>query len=200
MNVTSEQALESWQSEMPQSCSRSLFPELQAHMTEWSGCTKCALSQCRTNSVYYRGSLPATLLFIGDSPDPSSSSTALPFWGPTADVLDAYVPKALRGDWAVTYAAICGPSSATLSTTEVDACWHRLVSFIVIAQPKIICTLGKIADSVYLRHMGEVITKLNRRPLCIRVNSPIYSLGAKDRVYEENKARLHIEASLEKLK
>lgn len=180
-------------------CTQRLLPEVNSHIAEWSVCTKCSLSQGRTNSAFYRGSVPCKLLFIGDAPDDSATSSGLPFSGPTAEILDAYVPSSIGQDWAVTYGAICGGSSTKLSTVEMDLCWTRLISFIGIASPQIVCTLGKFADSVYIRHMNDVISKLNRRPLLVRVNSPIYVLQAKDRVLEVNKARLHIEGALERL-
>lgn len=178
------------------SCSRSQFPKLQAHMTEWSDCTRCTLSQTRTNSVFFRGSVPAKLLFLADFPSDEATSTGLPFAGPSASVLEQYVPEGLS--WAVTYLILCGPADDPQSP-EITACWPRVLEFIQLTSPDVICTLGKKADSQYLRHMQDVISKLNRRPHIIRVNSPLYSVGAKDKEYEIKKAKLAIQASFEKL-
>jgi uracil-DNA glycosylase family 4 len=181
-----------------QSVSRTLHPLLLSHIEKWESCTLCPIHCLRPRPVFYRGSLPATILYLGDAPDDSAASTGLPFADPiTRPILDAYTPSGTS--WAVTYLTVCGGQARPPSTPEITACWTRLLDFVELCQPKIICTIGKTADGQYLRKMNEVISKLKRRPHCIRVNSPIYVAQAKDQDLELKKIQNMVNACLEKL-
>lgn len=183
---------------MKPTCTRALFPLVKSHIQDWSGCTSCSLSGNRINPVFYRGDVPCVLLFIGDFPDDSANSSGVPFLptpGLSGCMLDRYIPSGVS--WACTYLTVCSSSgSEAAGDVGIAACWERLLSFVSIADPKIICTVGKKSDSQFLKHLPEVINKLNRRPVYIRVNAPSYAHGAKDPDFEVAKAKLVIEKAL----
>ena len=54
---------------------------------EASGCTRCRLSESRTNVVFGTGSDQAPLMFIGEGPGAQEDEQGLPFVGPAGELL-----------------------------------------------------------------------------------------------------------------
>lgn len=67
----------------------------QLHVERWSDCTACDLHEERKNVVLARGSLPADVLLVGESPGKGEDSLGSPFVGPAGQLLDEIVDRSL---------------------------------------------------------------------------------------------------------
>lgn len=90
---------------------------LQYHTNYWKGCTACRLG-CHPNlihHVFYKGTIPCQVLFIGQAPSVSDNATGYPFNDPkdAGWVFDRIVSDCLthlpQMTWAVTHSAACIP-------------------------------------------------------------------------------------------
>ena len=57
------------------------------------GCKRCGLCNTRREIVFGRGSLPATILFIGEAPSVTDDLLGIPFVGPAGKLLDAAIKR-----------------------------------------------------------------------------------------------------------
>jgi DNA polymerase len=158
-------------------------------MSKWSVCSACELGSYRTNPVFFRGHVPADLMFIGDHPDDVAVTSGVPYTGPLEEEFLQYSPDR---KFCATYLTVCTDHKP--SHPEIQSCWSRLLELIKLVNPKVICTLGKQAEGKFLRNMQDVISQLNRGVVLIRVNSPFYVHNqAKDKILEIKKIRQEIE-------
>lgn len=139
------------------------------HVAQWKDCTRCPLSQQRSNIVLARagiaggattgGRLPCDVLFVGEAPGASEDATGLPFWGPAGDLLQQIIERALPAGtrYALTNLVACFPAKAKARSdneperSEILACRPRLREFIGIARPKLIVCVGTLASD-YVGH------------------------------------------------
>ena len=125
-----------------------------AHVEDWKECQRCDLCAQRDRIVLARGSIPCDVLFVGEAPGASENVIGQPFVGPAGILLDQIVaqsvPPSLK--WAMTNLVACYPQEAKEAKTnepedsEILSCRPRLKQFIDICQPKLIVTVGKLAD------------------------------------------------------
>ena len=113
-------------------------------------CTKCELSQGRTNTVFARGdSVSNAVMFIGEGPGEEEDLQGLPFVGRGGKLLDAMIaalPKLRNKDIYITNMVKCRPpGNRDPKTEELQACRPYLDQQIDLVQPEIIATIGKIA-------------------------------------------------------
>jgi DNA polymerase len=129
---------------------------------EVSVCTKCALCQSRTHTVFGEGDCEAQLLFIGEGPGETEDQTGRPFVGRAGQLLDKMIAAmGLRREQVF----ICNivkcrpPGNRVPAPEEVAACTPYLVRQIEIIQPRVIVTLGLPATRYLLqvaRSMGQM--------------------------------------------
>lgn len=128
----------------------------QAHVAKWQHCEVCPLYKTRTNTVFFKGTLPAPILFIGEGPGESEDVLGTPFVGPAGLLLDELIQEAgITLPFGVTNIVACRPITPSESNsagenrapnkTEAAACSSRLSEMIQLAAPKLIVTLGDIA-------------------------------------------------------
>src|ERR1019366_3075801 len=72
----------------PAADKRVRLPELAA---EVSVCTRCSLSETRTQTVFARGNPDAALCFIGEAPGADEDAQGLPFVGRAGQLLDRMI-------------------------------------------------------------------------------------------------------------
>src|SRR3954471_2435855 len=84
------------------------------HVARWRDCTRCPLSQQRSNIVLARGQVPCDVLFVGEAPGASEDALAQPFCGPAGHLLDQIVERALPPivSYAMTNLVCCFPREA----------------------------------------------------------------------------------------
>lgn len=138
----------------PAEATRQVSP-WRLHVEQWGECQNCILCTQRDRIVLARGKVPCDVLFVGEAPGDSENVIGLPFVGPAGKLLDQIVersvPPSLRV--AMTNLVACYPQEAKEAGTnepedaEVMACRPRLRQFIGICDPRLIVTVGKLADA-----------------------------------------------------
>jgi len=144
---------------------RSSYALLQDH---WNKCTRCPLHESRRRVVHARGTLPCTVLFIGEAPGESEDSLGKPFIGPAGKLFDEIIAEVVTNlGKPFTYALVnlvgCWPkvevelsSGETRQPTkdEIQKCQPHLIELIRLARPKLIVTLGDLARRNLPRNTG----------------------------------------------
>ena len=111
-------------------------------------CKKCPLCSSRTQSVFGKGSLSPTVLFVGEAPGEQEDRQGKPFVGPAGQLLDLYLefiglePE----DYYVANILKCRPPrNRDPLPEEEETCLPYLREQLKILQPKILVCLGRIA-------------------------------------------------------
>jgi uracil-DNA glycosylase family 4 len=128
----------------------------QQHVEKWSTCTDCDACRNRNKVVLFRGSIPNSILFVGEAPGPSENSIGKVFCGPAGKLLDELIEKAFEGRQNVKYGltnlVACLPQGderrkfGEPTDDSIKACQPRLVECIELCQPKVIIAVGKLAE------------------------------------------------------
>jgi DNA polymerase len=117
------------------------------------GCTKCPLSQGRTQVVWAKGNLDGDLLFIGEAPGFHEDQQGLPFVGAAGQLLDRLlddvdIPKSRA---AVVNVLKCRPpNNRDPLPEEIESCRPYLDAQLAHMNPKVIVTLGNFATKFIL--------------------------------------------------
>lgn len=102
-----------------------------------------------------RGTVPADVLFIGEAPGASEDVIGKPFIGPAGILLDRIIQETgldIDVTLAFTNLIACIPKGedgnkiAEPTEEHIHNCETRLREFIIIAKPKAIVFVGKLAD------------------------------------------------------
>ena len=116
-------------------------------------CTKCRLSQGRTNVVWADGNLDADLLFIGEGPGFHEDRQGLPFVGAAGKLLDSLLAEIGldRGKAAIVNVVKCRPpGNRDPLPDEIESCRPWLEAQLRHMQPRVIVTLGNFATRFML--------------------------------------------------
>jgi len=112
-------------------------------------CTKCRLSEGRTQVVFSDGHPTARLLVIGEAPGANEDRTGLPFVGPAGKLLDLLLASVgLSRDTSV---HICNvikcrpPENRNPRPDEIEACTPFLRRQIELVRPEVILGVGAFA-------------------------------------------------------
>jgi len=117
-------------------------------------CTRCGLSERRTQIVFGDGNPQADLLFVGEGPGEQEDLRGLPFVGRAGELLTQMIERGLGIARSEVY--ICNiikcrpPGNRTPLVNEVTACRPFLDGQIDAVRPRVIVTLGKPASSLLL--------------------------------------------------
>ena len=114
--------------------------------SEVISCTRCALSETRTNAVPGDGSSTAAVMFIGEGPGKNEDEQGLPFVGRAGKLLDALLAEVplRREDVYITNVVKCRPpGNRDPEPDEVAACMPYLMAQIEMIDPRVIVTLGR---------------------------------------------------------
>jgi uracil-DNA glycosylase len=116
-----------------------------------SGCTRCRLSQARTQGVFGMGNPHADLMFVGEAPGFHEDKQGLPFVGQAGKLLD----KLLAGiglDRSHVYVANVlkcrPPGNRDPQPDEIESCEPHLFRQIELIQPRLVATLGNFATKL----------------------------------------------------
>ncbi len=116
-------------------------------------CTKCHLSQTRTNFVFGSGSSEAELMLIGEAPGREEDLQGKPFVGAAGQLLDKMLAaiKFSREDVFIANILKCRPpENRDPRPEEIETCKVHLLEQIRLIQPKIILALGRISAQALL--------------------------------------------------
>lgn len=129
-------------------------PTLAQVREQLGECTRCRLSEGRTQIVFGDGNPQAALMFIGEGPGETEDQRGLPFVGRAGELLTQMIEKGLEIPRSEVY--ICNivkcrpPGNRTPLADEIQTCRSFLDAQIEAVQPRVIIALGKPAASVLL--------------------------------------------------
>ena len=153
--------------------------ELVALYREASTCTRCALHEGRTKVVFGNGNADAQLMFIGEGPGANEDAQGLPFVGRAGQLLDQLLTEIglSRGDVFVANTVKCRPpGNRDPLPEETAACRPYLDRQIELIEPRLVCTLGKVAM--------QLVTRTQRGITAIHGKPEVHELGGRTvRVY-----------------
>ena len=130
-----------------------------------AGCTKCALSQGRTQVVFGNGSPTAELMFVGEAPGFHEDKQGIPFVGAAGKLLSKLLAGIgiEREDVYVANVIKCRPpGNRNPLPEEIEACEGHLWRQIELIQPKLVATLGNFATKL-LTGKPDGITRVHGR-------------------------------------
>jgi uracil-DNA glycosylase len=133
---------------------------------EASVCTRCPLSEGRTNVVFGNGNADADLMFVGEAPGRDEDLQGLPFVGRAGKLLDQLLGEVglQRSDVFVANVLKCRPpGNRDPQPEEIETCRPYLHRQIELIEPKVICTLGNFATKLLTRSQRG-ITGVHGRP------------------------------------
>lgn len=157
------------------------WPELRAAV---SSCTRCALHESRTQTVFGVGNTEADWMIIGEAPGAEEDRRGEPFVGRAGKLLDEMLRAVGQGRESVFIANILKcrpPNNRDPKPEESTQCRGYLERQIQLVQPKIILAVGRIAAQLLLdtdtpvgRLRGS-LHHLNETPLVVTYH-PAYLL------------------------
>jgi uracil-DNA glycosylase len=139
---------------------------LEAHAAETATCTRCRLSQGRTQVVFGVGDPDADLMFVGEAPGFHEDKQGYPFVGSAGKLLDQLLKGIglTRPDVYIANVLMCRPpGNRDPQPDEIAACEGHLFRKIELIEPKLIATLGNFATKL-LSGKPHGITRVHGRP------------------------------------
>lgn len=133
---------------------------------EASTCTRCRLSQGRTQVVYGVGDPNADLMFIGEGPGFHEDKQGEPFVGPAGQLLTQVLGEiGLRREQVyINNVVMCRPpGNRDPQPDEISACEPHLWRKIELIEPRIVATLGNFATKL-LSGKPLGITRVHGQP------------------------------------
>jgi DNA polymerase len=142
---------------------------------EVQSCTRCALHEARTNTVFSRGSGRSGICFVGEGPGADEDAEGLPFVGKAGQLLDRMVSAMGfdRDDVYVCNIVKCRPpNNRKPELAEMLACKPFIHDQLELIQPRVIVALG--ATAVHgLLGLGMGITRLRGEWRLYRGKTPV---------------------------
>lgn len=128
--------------------------ELSGLEKQLQGCTRCALSQQRTQVVFGVGNPNADLVLVGEAPGREEDRQGIPFVGEAGQLLDRIL-AAMNLSREQVY--ICNlikcrpPGNRDPQPEEIACCEPFLKQQLALIQPQLIVALGRFATQALLR-------------------------------------------------
>ena len=125
--------------------------DLEAYGESAAGCTRCRLSQGRTQVVFGAGSPSAALMFVGEAPGFHEDRQGLPFVGQAGKLLEKLLAQIglARDDVYIANVLKCRPpGNRDPQPDEIEACESHLFRQIELIQPTVVATLGNFATKL----------------------------------------------------
>ena len=135
----------------PAADKRVRLPELAA---EVSVCTRCSLSETRTQTVFARGNPDAALCFIGEAPGADEDAQGLPFVGRAGQLLDRMIAAMGLSPEQDVY--VCNilkcrpPGNRRPEPDEMATCIPYLHEQLALVKPRVIVAMGNTAVAALL--------------------------------------------------
>ena len=116
-----------------------------------SGCTRCRLSQGRTQVVFGVGNPHADLMFVGEAPGFHEDKQGVPFVGHAGKLLDKLLGGIglERSEVYIANVLKCRPpGNRDPQPDEIESCEPHLFRQIELIQPRVVATLGNFATKL----------------------------------------------------
>jgi uracil-DNA glycosylase len=139
----------------PGSASGEQREALDALAAEVAACTRCGLSETRTQTVFGAGNPAARLVFVGEAPGEQEDLKGIPFVGAAGQLLTDIIEKGMRMTRDEVF--ICNvlkcrpPGNRDPLKEEAAACEDYLKRQLALIKPKVIVALGGHAAKTLLR-------------------------------------------------
>ncbi len=137
--------------------------DLAALAREAAGCTRCPLSESRTQVVFGVGDPSADLMFVGEAPGRDEDLQGEPFVGRSGKLLDQLVLEELGVDRSRFYIANVvkcrPPDNRDPRPDEIAACRPYLEAQLGLIAPVVVVSLGNFATKLLL-DTDQGITKV----------------------------------------
>lgn len=133
-------------------------------------CTRCRLSEGRTNVVWGVGRRDADLMFVGEGPGRDEDIKGEPFVGRAGQLLTRLIEGIgmKRDEVYIANVVKCRPpNNRDPQADEIDACWPYLEAQLAHVQPNVVMTLGNFATRQLL-DTKEGISKLRGNEFAYR--------------------------------
>ena len=124
---------------------------LEAYGAATASCTRCRLSQGRTQVVFGAGNPQADLMFVGEAPGFHEDKQGVPFVGQAGKLLEKLLASVQlrREDVYIANVLKCRPpGNRDPQADEIEACEPHLFRQIELIEPKVIATLGNFATKL----------------------------------------------------
>jgi DNA polymerase len=125
--------------------------DLQAYADSVAGCTRCRLSQGRTQVVFGSGNPRADLMFVGEAPGFHEDKQGLPFVGQAGKLLENLLAQIglQRSDVFIANVLKCRPpGNRDPQPDEIEQCESHLFRQIELIEPMVVATLGNFATKL----------------------------------------------------
>jgi uracil-DNA glycosylase len=124
---------------------------LEEYAAATAACTRCRLSQGRTQVVFGAGNPRADLMFVGEAPGFHEDKQGIPFVGQAGKLLDGLLQGVdlRREDVYIANVLKCRPpGNRDPQQDEIESCEPHLFRQIELIEPKVIATLGNFATKL----------------------------------------------------
>ena len=118
---------------------------------EASVCTRCPLSETRTNVVFGAGNADADLMFVGEAPGAEEDRQGLPFVGRAG----ALLTELLQGIgltreevWITSVLRCRPPGNRDPQPIEIESCQPYTYGQVALIEPHVVATLGNFATKL----------------------------------------------------
>jgi uracil-DNA glycosylase family 4 len=133
---------------------------------EASVCTKCPLSETRTNVVFGSGDAAADLMFVGEAPGAEEDRQGLPFVGRAGALLTELlegIGMTRKQVWITNVLRCRPPGNRDPQPIEIESCQPYTYSQVELIEPRVVATLGNFATKL-LTGSRVGITKVRGTP------------------------------------
>lgn len=127
---------------------------LSALRQEVEACQRCGLCATRIRTVFGAGDVDAGILFVGEAPGADEDRRGEPFVGAAGQLLTRIIEamQLTRDEVYIANVLKCRPpGNRDPQPREIAACEPYLKRQIALIQPRIICTLGRVAAQAMLK-------------------------------------------------
>ena len=133
---------------------------------EASVCTKCPLSETRTNVVFGSGDADANLMFVGEAPGAEEDRQGLPFVGRAGALLTELlegIGMTREEVWITNVLRCRPPGNRDPQPIEIESCQPYTYRQVELIEPRVVATLGNFATKL-LTGSRLGITKVRGTP------------------------------------
>ena len=118
---------------------------------EASVCTKCPLSETRTNVVFGSGDADANLMFVGEAPGAEEDRQGLPFVGRAGALLTQLlegIGMTREEVWITNVLRCRPPGNRDPQPIEIESCQPYTYRQVELIEPRVVATLGNFATKL----------------------------------------------------
>lgn len=130
------------------------FGSVDSHCGAINECQKCPLGSTRNKFVYGVGNPHARLMLIGEAPGAQEDLQGEPFVGAAGQLLDkilAAIQLSRKEVYIANVLKCRPPNNRDPQPSEMNECLPYLLEQIRLIQPKVLCSLGRVAAQALLQ-------------------------------------------------